>query len=75
MQITINQKVKIPEINNETLSLRQSHQEAGVKSYCCSDSLPSLGLLAQGECGNQEPGTRNAKVVITDLSTGELKGG
>ena len=74
MQTTIDQKIKIPEINGKTLSLRHSHQKAGVKQYWCSDLLNSLGLLAEGECNNPESGTRNAKVVITDLRTGELKG-
>ena len=75
MQTTIDQKVKIPRINGQTLSLRQSYQKAGVGRYWCSDYLPSLGLLAEGECDNPESGTRNAKVVITDFRTGELKGG
>ena len=72
MQTTIDQKVKIPEVKGKPLSLRQSHKKAGAKRYWCSDFLSSLGLLAEGEYNNL--GSRNEKVVLTDLRTGELKG-
>ena len=74
MQTNLNQKVKIPKIKGKTLSLKESHQKAGVKEYRCSDFIPSLGLLAEGEYSNPESEKRNAKVVITDVRTGELKG-
>ena len=72
MQPATNDIIKVPEIKGKPLSLRQSHHKTGVKDFKCSDFLPSLNLLAEGEYNNQE--SRNAKVVFTDLRTGELRG-
>ena len=74
MQTNIKKNLKIPEIKGKTLSLQESHQKAGVENFMCSDFFPILDLLAEGECNNPDEEERNAKVVITDLKTGLLKG-
>ena len=60
-------------MNGKPQRLQKSHLSAGVRQYYCSDSLASLGLLAEGEYLKFDF-SRNAMVVITDLKTCELKG-
>ena len=66
-------EVKIATINGKAQSLQESHRKADINSFHCSDFLASMSLLAVGECSNRDD-SRKAIVVITDLSTGELKG-
>lgn len=65
-------RVKIPKVKSKPQSLKESHHRAKVKNCHCSDFLHSMSLLAEGEWSNED--SRNAKVVLTDLKTGEFKG-
>lgn len=75
MQTSLNQRLKIPAIQGHVQSLRHSHLDASVSKYCCSDFAPSLGLLVEGEYNKPDSEARNARAVLTDLKTGQLRGG
>ena len=74
MPTTLNQKPQITREDASLLSMKQSHASSGTQNYCCSDFIASLNLLAEGEYKNKEP-SKSAKVVLTDLKTGQFKGG
>lgn len=65
-------QVKIARVKGKIKTLQESHLKAKVKDFCASDFLAPMSLLAEGEYSFSSK--KNAKVVITDLRTGEFKG-
>jgi hypothetical protein len=63
-------------LGNETKPIRLSQEEGdlGIKHFRCSSYIKSKNILIKGEYNNQDSAIRKAIIILSDPTTGQVKG-